>query len=180
MGMFGETIANFDQAKADALKSEGIRFGSELGLDSVNSKVPDGIWDIKFGSGEVQVNRYSRDYGTEDSPNRGGIYSDAVITGGEHWDSIKGLTELERTVKVKLTEEYALQLSPGLEAVIITKTGDSARYNGIYAGRSREQSPDQIKAAYKAKLESVGTLNAQQIQAKLDTTTIDDMKLALA
>ena len=180
MGMFGETIKNFDQAAADALKSEGIRFGSELGLDSVNSKVPDGIWEIQFGSGEVQVNRYSKDYGTEDSPNKGGIYSDAVIVGGEHWKLIDSLTELERTVKVKLTEEYALQLKPGLETTVIVKTGTSARYAGVFAGRSREQSPEQIKNAYKAKLEAVGTLTADQITQKLNTVSIEDMKLALA
>lgn len=180
MGMFGETIANFDQTVVDQLQSEGIRFGNKLSLDAVNKKIPDGVWNIKFGSGEVQVNRYSRDYGTEDSPNKGGVYSDAIISGGEYWDTVKGLTEMERTVKVKLTVDYALQLRPGLEAVVMVKTGDSARYAGIYAGGEVEKSPDQIRAAYKQKLEDVGTLTAQQIQAKLTSVSIEDMKLALA
>lgn len=181
MGLFGKDLPNFNEAMADQLESEGIRFGTELGLDAVNSKIPDGPWKIRFISGIVQVNKYAKDYGEEGNPNKGGIYSDARIIGGEYWDDIKGLTDLERTVKVKLTREMALQLSANVESVAIVKTGQSGnRYSNLYAGGTVEQSPDQIKDAYKAKLESVGTLNAQQIQAKLDTTSIEDMKLALS
>lgn len=181
MGLFGKDLPNFNEAMADQLESEGIRFGSELGLDAVNSKIPDGPWKIRFISGIVQVNKYAKDYGEEGNPNKGGIYSDARIIGGEYWDDIKRLTDLERTVKVKLTREMALQLSANVESVAIVKTGQSGnRYSNLYAGSiTEQQSPDQIRAAYEDYLKQQGDADAV-IQAKLSTTSIEDMKKALA